>query len=392
MRYVSAPVPVTPLRIRPPLRILGLIADPSDLPALDIADEKRRLSGALAGLGGKVELHWASGGRWADLQEALLAGPWHVLHFVGHGGFRDEQGTLALVGADGRADLVSARRFRALLSTAVPPPRLVLLNSCSSGQASAHDTFTSTATALVRQIPAVVAMQFVVSDLAARAFASGFYSALAGNRSVGDAVRNGRISVYGISEQALEWVTPVLYLRGEDMRLFELTQPVTEGVDGLASPAVVRAKTRVGRAALLVAVPVLAAVGGLLFAVLRSSGPESSASTVRSWNTPSLPLTAGQSIDVDARANQEAPDLRWNAADHQLEPIGARGLRLLCRFDPGDRQPRLINDAPAAIAYMSRRGSRSRTTISVRRPSPCRATIPPTGRTAASSRERERSE
>jgi CHAT domain-containing protein len=75
-----------------------------------------------------------------------------VLHFIGHGDFdpgRDE-GLLALVGEDGRVNLVAAHRLVDLLRQARPMPRLVVLNSCSGAAAGASDLFSGTAAALVR--------------------------------------------------------------------------------------------------------------------------------------------------------------------------------------------------------------------------------------------------
>jgi outer membrane protein assembly factor BamD (BamD/ComL family) len=92
------------------------------------------------------------------------------------------------------------------------------------------DLFSSTAAALVRSgISAVAAMQFAISDTAAVAFARGFYAAIAHGRSVDEAVRSGRISILG-ARRSLEWVTPVLYLRGSATHLFTFT-------DTPASPA-----------------------------------------------------------------------------------------------------------------------------------------------------------
>ena len=49
-----------------------------------------------------------------------------------------------------------------------PPMRLVVLNACDTGRGSATDEFSSTAAALIRrEVPAVVAMQFTISDPAA---------------------------------------------------------------------------------------------------------------------------------------------------------------------------------------------------------------------------------
>ena len=144
VRHVHAPYTADPLEVRPPLRVLGLVASPRGLPALDVDAEKAHLAEALAG---PVARGLVEGRRYAgDLAEVhaqLLAGQWNVLHFVGHGHYDtgSDEGVLALVGPDGRADLVEAGRLADLLGEAQPTPRLVVLNSCSSGQTGASDLF-----------------------------------------------------------------------------------------------------------------------------------------------------------------------------------------------------------------------------------------------------------
>lgn len=229
LRHVPAPdYNLNPLDVAPPLRILGIVASPRDLPSLDVTAEKDHLSRALAGpvSEGRVELVWAKSGTWDDVQSMLLAGPWHVVHFVGHGDYdsRTDEGRIALVGPDGRAAMVRAVRLMALLSVAAPRPRLVVLNSCSSGEMGQSDLFSGTASALVRSgIGAVAAMQFAISDSAAIAFAHGFYAAIANGRTVDEAARVGRISVMASPDGTLEWVTPALYVRGGTTQLFTLT-------------------------------------------------------------------------------------------------------------------------------------------------------------------------
>jgi len=230
VRHVPVASVPAPLQVRPPLRVLGVVSSPRGLPALDVEKEKGQLARALArpASRGLVELHWTPGATWPDLQDLLLDGEWHVLHFIGHGDFdpgRDE-GVLALVGEDGRADLVAAHRLVDLLRQARPMPRLVVLNSCSGATAGVSDLFSGTAAALVRGgVSAVAAMQYEISDSAAVAFARGFYAAIARGRGVDDAVSSGRVAILGLSDRTLEWVTPVLYLRGHDTRLFTLPAP-----------------------------------------------------------------------------------------------------------------------------------------------------------------------
>ena len=130
---------------------------------------------------------------------------------------------LALEREDGRADWVAAHRLVDLLHQARPMPRLVVLNSCSGAAAGVSDLFSGTAAALVRGgVSAVAAMQYEISDPAAVAFARGFYAAIARGRSVDDAISSGRVAILGLGDKTLEWVTPVLYLRGHDSRLFTL--------------------------------------------------------------------------------------------------------------------------------------------------------------------------
>ena len=98
-----------------------------------------------------------------------------------------------------------------------------MLNSCQSGAAGTTDLFSGTAAALAHSgIRAVAAMQFSISDVAAIAFARGFYTALAHGRGIDEAVRSGRIGILGLGRGTLEWVTPVLYLRGDDKQLFDM--------------------------------------------------------------------------------------------------------------------------------------------------------------------------
>ena len=223
----NVPAPDAPrLQITAPLRVLGMISSPRGLPTLDVELERERLEEALKPLidDGRVELEWLDEVSWDGLHDKLLERAWHVLHFIGHGTYDTDtdEGVLAFVGRDGRADYVSASALADLLDEADPTPRLVVLNSCQSGAGSATDLFSGTAAALAHSgIRAVAAMQFSISDSAALAFARGFYAALAHGRGIDEAVRSGRIGILGLGRGTLEWVTPVLYLRG-DARLFDL--------------------------------------------------------------------------------------------------------------------------------------------------------------------------
>ena len=194
VRYLEVAQPPRPLTVTTPLRILGMVASPRGLPELNVDVEKERLERAVADLQaeGLVELEWLEGETWRDLSKAMrpTRGPWHVFHFIGHGGFdrhRDE-GFLAVCNRQGeRYDLTATQLGRLLADHRTL--RLVVLNACEGAQGSNYDIFSSAAATLVRRgIPAVVAMQYEITDQAAIEFAEQLYR----HPGRGPAGRHGR--------------------------------------------------------------------------------------------------------------------------------------------------------------------------------------------------------
>jgi outer membrane protein assembly factor BamD (BamD/ComL family) len=102
--------------------------------------------------------------------------------------------------------------------------RLAILNACEGGRASRNDPFAGTAQSLVQQgLPAVIAMQFEISDQAAITFTREFYAALADGYPVDAALTEARLAIFAANDSGLEWGTPVLYMRAPDGRIFDLT-------------------------------------------------------------------------------------------------------------------------------------------------------------------------
>jgi hypothetical protein len=152
----------------------------------------------------------------------------HVLHFVGHGDFDTglKEGVVLFQDADGRGQLVSAEMLATLVGNC-PSLQLVTLNSCDGARTEATDVFAGTAQRLVQQgVPAVVAMQFPVTDKAAIVFANEFYGALSGGYSVDAALGEARVAMQGAGSE-LEWGTPVLYMRSPEGRLFDV-EPLSD--------------------------------------------------------------------------------------------------------------------------------------------------------------------
>ncbi len=111
MRYVEMPTPVRSFPISPPLRILAMISAPNDIPGLEGEEEWGKLNAALDGLAreGMVQVDRLEAGTLSALQRPLRLREYHVLHFIGHGGWDEDaqDGALALEGPDGGTRLVN---------------------------------------------------------------------------------------------------------------------------------------------------------------------------------------------------------------------------------------------------------------------------------------------
>lgn len=230
VRYLELAQPIQPLLVTVPLRVLGMVVSPTDLPELDVTREKQRVENALKDLQtrGLVQVTWLAGQTWRELQRAMRSGTWHIFHFIGHGGFDShaDEGLIALANEDGKAEYMNATQLGRLLADH-RSLRLVLLNSCEGAKGSERDLFSSTAAILVRRgIPAVLAMQYEITDRAAIEFSRSFYEAIADGLPVDAATAEARKAVSFAVTNTVEWGTPVLFMRSPDGRLFHL-QPLT---------------------------------------------------------------------------------------------------------------------------------------------------------------------
>ena len=159
-----------------------------------------------------------------ELRHATMLGDFHVFHYIGHGGL-DKQtgdGLLLLTGPDGRSQLATGPELFVMLANS--PIRLAVLNSCQGAQISTVDPYAGTAASLVHQgVPAVIAMQFEISDYAAIAFSRTLYEAIAYGWPVDIAVGEARRAILATSKS--QWAAPVLYLRAPDGILVEIKKP-----------------------------------------------------------------------------------------------------------------------------------------------------------------------
>jgi hypothetical protein len=239
IRYLDLPERVEPLLVTPPLRILAMISNPVNQPMLDVEREWSRLREALADLEqrGIVALERLPEAKLAVLQRHLRRGEYHILHFVGHGGFDGhvQDGVLMLEDDDRLGRPVSGQDLGVMIH-GHRAMRMAVLNACEGGRPSRTDPFAGVAQSLIQQgLAAVVAMQFEITDDAAIIFAREFYAALADGYPVDAALVEARKAIFA-QDNALEWGTPVLYLRAPDGRIFDVAKAREQPDTGAARP------------------------------------------------------------------------------------------------------------------------------------------------------------
>jgi CHAT domain len=237
VRSLDAAQPIAPRVFVPPLRILLVMSSPKGTAALNLEEERRKIEQSWEQLPG-VRVRSVRPVP-ARIMGALAEDDYHVVHYMGHGDFdAAEGGRLLLELEDGSPDAVSGEVFAGMLEA--EPLRLVFLNACKTGTTSTQSgalPFAGVATALIGAgVPAVVAMQFPISDKAAILFATTFYQRIALRWPVDAAVTDGRKALY--ASRLAEWATPVLYLRSKDGHLFgPVTDSASIAPEAPSSPA-----------------------------------------------------------------------------------------------------------------------------------------------------------
>jgi hypothetical protein len=214
-RFVRLPLPAPPWPQDRPLRLLFTGASPATLPRLGTAAEWAGVELALAPVvaAGRIAVKAIpQDATLADLLAALRRGV-DLWHFAGHG---TDEGII-FAGAGGREMVVEAETLGQIL--AGEGVRLAVLNACRAGAGGGQAA--SVAGSLLRaDVPAVVAMQADVSDVAADAFAAAFYDAIAVGQGVDRALTAARKAILA-TRSSTRWWIPALFMRTADGRLWQ---------------------------------------------------------------------------------------------------------------------------------------------------------------------------
>jgi hypothetical protein len=162
----------------------------------------------------------------------------HVVHFIGHGrygktgGDEDEQDGEEKQEKVGQLILVSEKG----LKSPVPitdedfadyfsdyQPRLIFLHACEGAHTESYETFRGVALQLVySRVPAVLAMQYQITNRVATSFANEFYQSLSEGKPIDVAVQNGRMRIgMRLDERkrnftSRDFGSPVVYLQSTE--------------------------------------------------------------------------------------------------------------------------------------------------------------------------------
>lgn len=225
VRYLELTPNIEPLEVTPPLRMLVAISSPEDYRELDVEREWRTLQDALQPLvaRGAVIIDRLASASPSQLQAQLRQADYHIFHFIGHSIFEKgrQNGVLIFNDENGHGKALNGQMLGTLLADH-PSLRLVVLNSCEGARTGIDDPFAGLALSLVQMgLPAVIAMQYEISDDAAILFAREFYRALADGYGVDAALGDARKAIF-TNHNSVEWGTPVLFTRTLDGRIFDL--------------------------------------------------------------------------------------------------------------------------------------------------------------------------
>lgn len=239
LRISRRPLDVTPLTAAasvPPLRVLLVVAEPTDQVPFGTEEALGDIQDALEPLlrDGAAVLDLLPEPTPNALLEATRTGNYDVLHYVGHGIYHlpQHQGYLCFEDAVGRSALVSGLQLPRFLQGNTP--NLVIISACRHAQVGIFDAFQSVAGDLAHcDFPAVVTLPAPLRSASGLAFYRSLYAALSTGQSVDDGLQSARSQLYEADrtlapdERRFDWGLPVL-----NQRVPELTLTASVPTDG----------------------------------------------------------------------------------------------------------------------------------------------------------------
>ena len=217
VRWGQSGVNRPPLPLTVPLRILAVLANPSDSAPLNLEGEAEVLRRAMAPsiAAGRVSLEFVPRGEatWKRIQQAVKSFRPHVFHFVGHGVFgaevegHEKRGAIVLENEEHKSVFIAAPEFATLLGDEAI--QIAVLNGCDTGTAARNEAISSMADALTNSgVPAVIATMREVADDTALLFSREFYRGVCEGQAVEVALAEARKA---LSVERRDWSVYALF-------------------------------------------------------------------------------------------------------------------------------------------------------------------------------------
>lgn len=215
--------------LKRPIKILVWIPNPTNLQEnglapFDITYEWNNIQAAVAELVANqtIELTQISATQPCTLAalEAELKKGYHILHFVGHGGYANGDALIVMVNAANQVEFVSDKDFSEMLARQLAELtrqsddklRLVYLDSCATAKRDTVDALRGFAPTLVKAgVPAVIAMQDNIAVSTSQTFSHTFYRQLLRHGQVDLACNEARSAV--LTAKLPGAAIPVLFMR-----------------------------------------------------------------------------------------------------------------------------------------------------------------------------------
>jgi hypothetical protein len=203
-----------------PVKMVVVLAAPRDQPELDIDREEDGIRRALKDI--PANLTVLRHATIEKLHDTLLDIEPQILHFSGHGVLKDGLGALALENPETRnTDALTAKQVRGLVNRL--GITMTVLNACETAKHSSRDALMGVAQALIREgIPAVIAMQFLVSETVSLMFTRRLYDFMFRGDSLEQIVTETRVGIdINFDNDNISWGIPVLFMRSKDGLLWK---------------------------------------------------------------------------------------------------------------------------------------------------------------------------
>lgn len=219
-RSVPVMLPVPPLSVRPPFRVLLVTSNPKDEDFFNASREIQAILPALERDPYKLEV--LVGVTWDALSEALRAEPQPaIVHYVGHGGIDRGEGNLILQNADGRSHWIAGSALAQELPVTVG---LLCLSTCFTVRNYQISGLSRLAQMPASsRLPTCVVNRYAVGEQGVRRFWPAFYTALAEHGSAVEAHAKAQRAVAADSAAGADWGSFCLVIRDQSGQVIRIT-------------------------------------------------------------------------------------------------------------------------------------------------------------------------